>query len=499
MMYSNKRSNRAIENIKSNQASYNARITMIDYNIDVARIIMKEFNDFLSGGLSKINNPIIFKEKKTNLFIFNLPDVINHKKTTHKKVTEVILHGDIKSENGLYYGPEQNKKYCDPNNRPENKLLNQDKKDEENNEYFYIREEKYLIFKYLQTFIFKMYGVYMYDASRIMSNEKYYECAKEEQKKFDSKKEYLGIIAYCSNTTVSIIFSRTELKREDLEDSEDFLWFEQPNNNFWFEKPGNYYGKLECPKEFVEFFNQKKIDAELPHIKKFIVEKMHNSIDIEEQIFGANLTCLSPEYTEKINNFESEFNLKFKIINNETFQVKLNDSLKVDINYDEKFSKDEEKKLKYVENLKNPNETKYDNDDYNNHDDDDFESTEIDDEAFYFQKVVIDFFGKQKEFEIHKNPAQVIYIDNKPFIVINNIAYEKQPNSPFMIGNMVNTDNSPENCLSIKSKNYVEIIIGSHREEFEISDLKLFSFENYCIGPDNYAYLLFEHAHVSFF
>ena len=355
-----------------------------------------------------------------------------------------------------------------------------------------------------------------------MSDEKYSICAKKEKEERQSSiDDYLGIRKYCENIDVRIIFSRTPIEKKDLKESEDFLWFEQPDEIYCSESPGfhKYYGQLKCLPEFKEFFKQKLIDFELIHIKKLIDEKIHCSSEIEGHFFGADLTCLSLEYTEKIKNFESENNLKFDIKDEKMFGVKLNKNSKViiDRNYRLKMSKDMDEKLEYVENLKNPNETKYDygEDDCNNHDDHDdhydqddadyeedcnnycndyCDSTEMDDAEP--RKIVIQLFGKQKVFEINENPAQVIYVDNKPFIVIDNIAYEKQPNSPFIVGKMVNSDNSPENCLTIKS--HVEIIIGSELIQIEISDLKLFSFENYCIGPNDYAYEVLELPPISF-
>jgi hypothetical protein len=490
-VYTNIKRNNDTANIKSNKNLVSdkfIRLTKINYNLQLAERIYDELLKFLS-------------EKGDTPFIFSPPKVMHHEINTHQKAIELIIHGDIKTApyERLSYNFYRNKNYCDPNHtrRPENKLFTKD-------DNYYIKEEEFLIFGYLQEFIFKMYGVYIYDASKIMSNEKYNECAKEEQKIYNSTSEYLGIVAFCENTNVSIIFSRTELKLEDLQYSKDeYLWFKQPDNNFWFAQPGEYKEKqLECPNEFVEFFNQKLIyfekliDNELIHIKNLITGKMQTSFDIEESVFGANLICLSPEYQEKIKNFEIDFNLKFIPIDKKMFKVKLNNNSKViiDCNYHEEISKDDEEKLKYVENLKNPNVK----DDFEDYCEDDFELTEIDDEPIYPQTVVIDLFGR-KEFEIHKNPAQVIYVDNKPYIVIENIAYEMQQNSPFVVGHMVNSDNSSENSMTIKSKNYVEIIIGSHREVFEISDLKLFSFENYCIGPNNKAYPLSDHARFSFF
>ncbi len=481
--------------------------TKVGYALNLAEILLMLLMNFLSGKSSNIDDSDILIEKGINASICYLAKDMHHKKTRHQKTTELVLHGDIKNEKNvpLFYTPENNRKYCDPNNLPTQEDIEENEKIKitKDKKAFYMREEKYRIFKFLQRFIFKMYHVYVYDASKIMSDEKYSECAKKEREERQSSiDDYLGIRKYCENIDVRIIFSRTPIEKKDLKDPEDFLWFEQPDEIYCSESPGfhEYYKQLKCLPEFKEFFKEKLIDFELIHIKKLIDEKIHCSSEIEGHFFGADLTCLSLDYTEKIKNFQSENNLKFDIKNEKMFSIKFNKNSKeiIDKKCCAEMSKHMDDKLGYVENLKNPNETKYDHDngdeeeDCNNYDNYDnyCESTEMDDVAPYPRKIIIELFGQQKEFQIHENPAQVIYVDNKPFIVIGNIAYEKQPNSPFIVGNVGNSDNSPENFSTTKP--HVEIIIGSHHIKIEISDLKLFSFENYCIGPNDYAYEVLE-------
>ena len=139
--------------------------TKVGYALDFAEIILI---NFLSGKSSNIDDSDILIEKGINASICCFAKDMHHKKTRHQKTTELVLHGDIKNEKNvpLFYTPENNKKYCDPNNLPTPEEIEENEKIKiaKDKKAFYMREEKYLIFKYLQYFILKMYHVYMYDA-----------------------------------------------------------------------------------------------------------------------------------------------------------------------------------------------------------------------------------------------------------------------------------------------------------------------------------------------
>jgi hypothetical protein len=361
--FNNRSNNGVVKTIKQNMANYGKPTVSefselelllkddktdklnqtIHFNGIIAVTIFDKLKNFLSKTSKKIdvvnvdNVVDVFNDDKQNIFysIYGFPDFFQIK--NYKKLSEIILHGDFHKGDKKFYSYKNNIGFCCPS------------EDEGS-----IRIKDNLIFKFLQSFIFKNFNVYLYDASKIITEQEY------EQATEDFNSSYIGIYNFCEKTVPSVIFSKTKLELTEIfdnDESEYYLWFEQPDNS------------LTCPSEyakffkfydehpmFIEFKNQKKINTVWTYVNRFFNEKPRSIIEIEQHLFYGNLTNLSLEDSKTKENLENKYNIEFVIDNSVNFQIrKLKHNSKAEVNLLEKSSYDKHEEDK---NLKNASDIK---------------------------------------------------------------------------------------------------------------------------------------------